>query len=91
MGKNGKAQRRRNAPPPGTWWAEFEHPSFGTAKVIFRWERVAGVKGVFRVVVTGVEFDLFTPADEQKALIETIRETNVACAVGEDDRLGRPF
>jgi len=49
-----------------------EHPDFGEARVLCRWEKNAAVNS-FQFVPFAVEFDLFTPLEEQEALTRELR------------------
>jgi hypothetical protein len=57
------------------WWLTLEHPEFGEARICLRWERVE--RGLYAAVVTSVEFDLFTPQEEQDRLTRYLTDSNV--------------
>jgi len=49
---------------------EMEHPDYGVARVLCRWEAVGDA---FRWVPFAVEFDLFTPIEAQEALTADLK------------------
>jgi hypothetical protein len=72
------------------WWMTFEHPLYGETKVCLRWERVHGNRGLYAAVVTALEFDLFTPPDEQDALTAMVRASNIRAVAPMGDPTGDP-
>ncbi len=67
---------KKHRPEAEVWWLEFEHPTYGEVKVALRWLHMG--RGVFAAKVTAVEFDLFTPAEEQEKLLGMIREAEAS-------------
>lgn len=57
------------------WWVTYEHPEMGQTHVQFRWEHRG--HGIYEVVPTAVEFDMFTPEAVQEELRELLSNMRV--------------
>jgi len=77
-----KARQKRDATLE-RWWVAYEHPTMGVAHVCFRWRRIA--RDLYRAEVEAIEFDLFTPHDEQERMIADIRRLKVT-TVGDGEK-----
>jgi len=54
------------------WWVVIEHPTMGEAKVLCEWKQISS--GQYVVVPRAVEFDVFTPPDEQDRMLEDLKD-----------------
>lgn len=68
-------RRKRHDPLLDEWWVAYEHPAYGTCHVLLRWHRVA--RDLYAARVAAVEFDLFTPGEEQDRIVDEIRRFRV--------------
>jgi len=59
-----------SAPDKASELVEFEHSSYGVARVVFRW--VQAGEG-WRWMAESVEFDLFTPVNVRETLTELLQ------------------
>ena len=66
-------KRKRFHDHPAQWfWVEYEHPDYGTVKVTFKWEPSGN--GAYHGRIDSVEFDLFTPPDVQREMMQEIED-----------------
>lgn len=60
-------------PKPPRWTAAYEHEEYGVAYVTFDWAAVDDDEMHWQPIVDYVEFDFWTPYDEQEELLWELR------------------